>query len=141
MRRSVPRRCPATFQAPTRSRRWAYRGRQAAPARSAVPDTIEDAIIARIARRSPEAQAAARAGAVIGRCFVPEVLAGIMDVPPEALEAPLQELVDYFVLDPPGLRGLYDFRHQLLRDALYRTIPAWERRRYHARAGGDRRAR
>jgi len=102
---------------------------------ASVPDTIEDAVIARIAHRSPEAQAAARAGAVIGRCFVPEVLAGIMDVPPEALEAPLQELVDHFVLDPPGLRGLYDFRHQLLRDALYRTIPAWERRRFHARAG------
>jgi DNA-binding CsgD family transcriptional regulator len=100
-----------------------------------VPDTIEDAVIARIAQRSPEAQAAARAGAVIGRSFVPEVLAGIMDVPPESLEAPLQELVDHFVLDPPGVRGLYDFRHQLLRDALYRTIPAWERRRFHARAG------
>jgi DNA-binding CsgD family transcriptional regulator len=102
---------------------------------ASVPDTIEDAVIARIAQRSPEAQAVARAGAVIGRCFVPEVLAGIMDVPPAALKAPLQELVDYFVLDPPGLRGLYDFRHQLLRDALYRTIPAWERRRFHARAG------
>ena len=100
-----------------------------------VPATIEDAVIARIAQRSPEAQAAARAGAVIGRCFVPEVLAGIMDVPPEALDAPLQELVDSFVLDPPGLRGLYDFRHQLLRDALYSTIPSWERRRFHARAG------
>lgn len=100
-----------------------------------VPDTIEDAIIARMARLSPEAQAAARAGAVIGRCFVPDVLAGIMDLPPGALEPPLQELVDQFVLDPPGLEGFYDFRHQLLRDALYRTIPASERRRFHARAG------
>ena len=100
-----------------------------------VPETIEDAVIARIATLTPEAQATARAGAVIGRCFVPEVLAGIMDVPPAAIEAPLQELVDQFVLDPPGLRGLYDFRHQLLRDALYRTIPTSERRRYHARAG------
>ena len=100
-----------------------------------VPDTIEDAVISRIDRLSPEAQAAARAGAIIGRCFVPTVLAGVMDVPPESLEAPLQELVDHFVLDPPGLRGLYDFRHQLLRDALYRTIPAPDRRRLHARAG------
>jgi DNA-binding CsgD family transcriptional regulator len=100
-----------------------------------VPDTIEDAVIARIAQLSPEAQATARAGAVIGRCFVPEVLAGIMDVPPDAIEAPLQELVDQFVLEPPGVRGLYDFRHQLLRDALYRTIPASDRRRFHARAG------
>ena len=102
---------------------------------ASVPETIEDAVIARIATLSPDAQATARAGAVIGRCFVPEVLAGIMDVPPAAIEAPLQELVDQFVLDPPGLRGLYDFRHQLLRDALYRTIPTSERRRYHARAG------
>jgi DNA-binding CsgD family transcriptional regulator len=102
---------------------------------ASVPDSIEDAVIARVAQRSPEAQAVARAGAVIGRCFVPGVLAGIMDVPPEALEAPLQELVDHFVLDPPGSRGVYDFRHQLLRDALYRTIPTWERRRFHARAG------
>ena len=100
-----------------------------------VPDTIEDAVIARIAQLSPEAQATARAGAVIGRCFVPDVLAGIMDVPPDAIEGPLQELVDQFVLDPPGVRGLYDFRHQLLRDALYRTIPASDRRRFHARAG------
>src|SRR6478672_9704718 len=100
-----------------------------------VPDTIEDAVLVRMARLSPEAQATARAGAVIGRCFVPDVLAGIMDVPPGALEAPLQELVDEFVLDPPGLRGLYDFRHQLLRDALYRTIPASDRRKFHARAG------
>ncbi|MEA2609825.1 MAG: hypothetical protein QOJ75_2068 [Chloroflexota bacterium] len=100
-----------------------------------VPDTIEDAVVARIAHRSREAQAAARAGAVIGRCFVPEVLAGIMDVPVESLEAPLQELVDNFILDPPGLRQLYDFRHQLLRDALYRTVPASDRRRLHARVG------
>ena len=100
-----------------------------------MPDTIEDAVIARIAQLSPEAQATARAGAVIGRCFVPDVLAGIMDLPPDAIEAPLQELVDQFVLDAPGVRGLYDFRHQLLRDALYRTIPASERRRFHARAG------
>jgi len=101
-----------------------------------VPDTIEDAVIARLALRSPEAQAAARAGAVIGRCFAPSVLAGIMDVPPEALDGPLQELVDHFVLSPPWSEvGYYDFRHQLLRDALYRTIPAAERRRFHARAG------
>ena len=100
-----------------------------------VPDTIEDAVLARLSHRSPEAQAVARAGAIIGRCFVPEVLAGIMDLPPDAIEAPLQELVDHFVLDPPGARGLYDFRHQLLRDAIYRSVPAGDRRRFHARAG------
>ena len=102
---------------------------------AAVPDTLEDAILQRVGRLSPEAQAVARSGAVIGRCFVPAVLAGIMDVPTEALDGPLRELVDQHVIDPPGLRGLYDFRHQLLRDALYRALPGAERRRLHARAG------
>ena len=102
---------------------------------AAVPDTLEDAILQRIARLSPEAQAVARSGAVIGRCFVPDVLAGIMDVPVDSLDAPLQELIDEHVLEPPGLRGLFDFRHQVLRDALYRSLPEGQRRRLHARAG------
>ncbi len=100
-----------------------------------VPATIEDAVLDRLARQSPEAQAVARAGAVIGRCFVPEVLAEIMDVPPEVLDDPIQELIDNGVLDAPGARRLVDFRHQLLRDAIYRSVPLRDRRRFHARAG------
>jgi predicted ATPase len=100
-----------------------------------VPDTIEDAVLARLSHRSPEAQAVAKAGAIIGRCFNAEVLAGIMDVPTESIDAPLQELIDQSVLDPPGARGVFDFRHQLLRDAIYRSVPVADRRRFHARAG------
>jgi len=100
-----------------------------------VPDTIEDAVLTRLSHHSTEAQAVARAGAIIGRCFSAEVLAGIMDLPQDAIDAPLQELIDNFVLDPPGIRDVYDFRHQLLRDAIYRSVPIGERRRLHARAG------
>ena len=101
---------------------------------AAVPETLEDATLSRIARLSPEAQGVARAGAVLGRSFVPNVLAGIMNVPVESLDDPIQELVDHDVLDPVRDNRQYDFRHQLLRDALYRSVPASERRRYHARA-------
>jgi DNA-binding CsgD family transcriptional regulator/tetratricopeptide (TPR) repeat protein len=101
---------------------------------AAVPETLEDATLARIARRSAEAQAVAHAGAVIGRSFVPSVLAGIMNLPVEALDAPLQELVDNDVLDAVHDGTQYDFRHQLLRDALYRSASAGDRRRFHARA-------
>ena len=100
-----------------------------------VPFTIEDAVLERIGRRSPEAQAVAQAGAVIGRRFVPEVLAGVMDRPRESLDEPLQELVDHGFLESPDRRGFFDFRHQLLRDALYRTTPVSDRRTFHARAG------
>ncbi|HYU49589.1 MAG TPA: AAA family ATPase [Candidatus Limnocylindria bacterium] len=100
-----------------------------------VPATIEDAVLARFERLSPEGRAVAQAGAVIGRCFVQDVLAGIMDTSPAELDGPLRELVDQAFLDPPGRRGLYDYRHQLLRDALYRTVPPSELRRLHARVG------
>jgi DNA-binding CsgD family transcriptional regulator len=98
-----------------------------------VPDTIEDAILARVAQLSPEARDVARAGAVIGRCFMPSVLAGIMDRPVQDLEASLQELQDHdFLYDTDP--GYLDYRHQLLRDTLYRSLPASELRRLHARA-------
>ena len=102
-----------------------------------VPATIEDAVIARFDRLSPEGQAVAQAGAVIGRCFSPDVLAGIMDRPLEGLEAPLQELVDQAFLYPFSSAdiGFFDYRHQLLRDALYRTVRPGSLRRLHARAG------
>jgi DNA-binding CsgD family transcriptional regulator len=103
----------------------------------AVPDTIEDAVLARANRLSAEALAVARAASVMGRCFIPEVLAGVMDRPVSDLDGPLQELVDSSFLFPFELvdRGYYDFRHQLLRDALYRSVPPPELRRLHARAG------
>ena len=43
---------------------------------------------ARLARLSDQAQAVALAGAVMGRCFSPEVLAGVMDRPIENLDDP-----------------------------------------------------
>ena len=101
-----------------------------------VPDTIEDAVLARVMRLSDEARAVARAGAVIGRCFVPEVVAGCMDRPVADLEAPLAELVEQSFLYPFDFldHGYYDFRHQLLRDALYATVGPSELRHLHARA-------
>jgi len=101
---------------------------------AAVPETLEDATLARIGQLSPKAQAVARAGAVLGRSFVPAVLAGIMNHPVESLDDPIQELLDHDVLDTVEGSGHYDFRHQLLRDALYRSVPTGDRRRFHARA-------
>ncbi|HXG27049.1 MAG TPA: AAA family ATPase [Candidatus Binatia bacterium] len=103
---------------------------------AAVPSTLEDAILARVAHLSTDAQAVARAGAVVGRCFAPDVLAGIMGRPPFELDDPLSELVRAGILHPFQFidRGYYDFRHQLLRDAIYESVPPGERRRLHARA-------
>lgn len=101
-----------------------------------VPDTIEDAILAHAGRLSADARAVARAGAVLGRCFAPHAVAGIMDRPVADLDEPLEELVNGGILYPFEFvdEGYFDFRHQLLRDAIYDDVPARDLRRFHARA-------
>ena len=104
---------------------------------ASVPDTIEDAVLAHAARLSAEALAVARAGSVVGRCFLPTTLAGIMDRPLADLDEPLRELVESGILFPFQYidQGYFDFRHPLLRDAIYTSVPARDLRRFHARAG------
>ena len=101
-----------------------------------VPDTIGDAVLARLSRLSDEARLVARAGAVLGRCFTPDVLAGMVNRPLADLEPTLEELVDASILHPYDYvdQGYYDFRHQLLRDAVYSTVPPSQLRRFHAQA-------
>jgi DNA-binding CsgD family transcriptional regulator len=101
-----------------------------------VPDTIGDAVLVRLGRLSEDARTIANAGAVIGRCFRPDVLAGVVDRPLAELEPALQELQDAAILYPFQYidHGYYDFRHQLLRDAIYDAVPPSQLRRFHAQA-------
>ena len=101
-----------------------------------VPDTIADAVLARLGRLSREAQTLARAGAVLGRCFSPDVIAGMVDEPLEKVEPTIEELVNASFLYPFDYvdQGYYDFRHQLLRDAIYTSVPHSQKRRFHAQA-------
>jgi len=102
---------------------------------ASVPDTVEATILERFLRRSPDARELASTGAVIGRRFPLDLAARMMDRPSDRLEVPLQELVDQAFLEPAGPDETFDFRHQLLRDAIYARIPGPERRRLHGLAG------
>jgi DNA-binding CsgD family transcriptional regulator len=101
-----------------------------------VPDTIGDAVLARLARLSEDARTVARAGAVLGRCFSPDVIAGMVDRPLGEIEPSLDELVQAAIIHPFQYidDGYYDFRHQLLRDAIYGSVPPSQLRRFHAQA-------
>ncbi len=101
--------------------------------RAEVPDTVEEAIIARLERRSGAAAAVARAGAVIGRSFDLDLLAAVTGYAPGELSAPLAELADHFILLPAHTPGRYGFRHALICDAIYAHIPEPDRRDLHAR--------
>jgi DNA-binding CsgD family transcriptional regulator len=101
-----------------------------------VPDTIGDAVLARLDRLSTDARLIARAGAVVGRSFSPDVISGMVGRPIAELETTLDELVDAAILRPFNYidEGYYDFRHQLLRDAIYSALPPSDLRRFHAQA-------
>ena len=78
----------------------------------------------------------ARAGAVVGRCFSPDVLAGVVDLLWTSFEPIIDELVAASILYPFDYidQGYYDFRHQLLRDAIYGACRRHGFRRFHAQA-------
>jgi len=101
-----------------------------------VPDTIGDVIRARLGRLSEDAQAVARAGAVLGRCFSPDVMAEVVGRPLDEIEPAFAELQDASFLFPFDYidQGYFDYPHQLLRDAIYAATPQSELRRYHAQA-------
>ncbi|HET7702972.1 MAG TPA: AAA family ATPase [Candidatus Limnocylindrales bacterium] len=109
-------------------------GAGAAAVRGAgVPETVEEAIVARLEPRSAAARSVARAGAVIGRAFDLDLLAAVADTELDRLADPLDELAEHFVLLPARMPGRYGFRHALICDTIYDRIPAAERRRLHSR--------
>ena len=108
---------------------------------AAVPDTLGDAVLSRARRLATRTREVASAAAVIGRSFDFDLLTAITDAGPDEVAAALRELQDaYFVL--PGSDAVsFDFRHALIRDALYADTHLPVRRRLHervARAAAER---
>jgi DNA-binding CsgD family transcriptional regulator len=102
---------------------------------AAVPDTLEAAIVGRLEHRSAGARRAATTASVVGRSFGLDLLATVLEDDPDDVATALDELADHFVIvrSERADGADYDFRHALIRDAIYARIPAPERRRLHGR--------
>jgi DNA-binding CsgD family transcriptional regulator/tetratricopeptide (TPR) repeat protein len=98
-----------------------------------VPDTLADAVAARATQLSRGSRRLARAAAIIGRSFDVDLLAGVVDLAPAAVDRALAELQDRFFVIPGQGPGSYDFRHALIRDALYAQVGPQGRRAAHER--------
>ncbi|KQR52728.1 hypothetical protein ASF88_14660 [Leifsonia sp. Leaf336] len=98
------------------------------------PDTIAAAVLARMGGLPAQTIAVLQAAAVIGRDFDSRMLAVVIgdEVDRGAREAAVDELVArHFLVSAPA--GSFDFRHALIRDAVYAELPSGRRRVLHGR--------
>jgi DNA-binding CsgD family transcriptional regulator/tetratricopeptide (TPR) repeat protein len=107
----------------------------------AVPDTLGEAVLSRAQRLSGPTRAVASAAAVIGRSFDFDLLAAVTEVDPALVAGALRELREAHLVLPGTDAVTFDFRHALIRDALYADTDLPLRRRLHeqvARSATDR---
>ena len=108
---------------------------------AAVPDTLGDAVLTRARHLTTLARDVASAAAVIGRSFDFDLLTTISEADPDEVAGALRDLQDAYLVLPGADAVSFDFRHALIRDALYTDTGLPLRRRLHervARAAADR---
>jgi DNA-binding CsgD family transcriptional regulator/tetratricopeptide (TPR) repeat protein len=101
-----------------------------------IPDTLADAVLSRAEQLSRPARALADAASVLGRSFDLDLLTALTGDDPESVDDGLRELVERFFVQPHTYRSVWDFRHALIRDALYADLTPHRRRDLHAHAAG-----
>ena len=98
----------------------------------AIPDTLQDALMARLDRLAP-IKDILQMGACIGREFSYQLLAEVSRVPADALSAALDQFTEAELIfrrgDPPA--ATYTFKHALLQDAAYSSLFRTRRSRLH----------
>jgi transcriptional regulator with AAA-type ATPase domain/tetratricopeptide (TPR) repeat protein len=99
-----------------------------------VPDTVQDVLLARIDRLTPEARRLLTSAAVIGKDFASPVLQAITGLSAETVSRGLAQLeAGEFVHETVGgSEPEYTFRHALTHEVAYASVDEHERRRLHA---------
>jgi tetratricopeptide (TPR) repeat protein len=117
------------------ARQLAGRNAEPAAARAIVPDSVRALAGARVGELTGTARDVVLAASVLGTRFRRDVLAGLAGLEPGELAGALAAGRDTGLLQlaEPGEDR---FRHDLVRDAIYDSIPADVREDLHTRAGG-----
>jgi class 3 adenylate cyclase/tetratricopeptide (TPR) repeat protein len=98
-----------------------------------LPETVQAAIAARLDLLPPDEKRAIQYAAVLGPGFLEEALADLLGgSPSEALDALARKALVQERVAEGG--GRYGFRHQLIREVAYTSLPKAERVRLHERA-------
>lgn len=114
--------------APVRAQ-WAVRDRTAG---ATVPAGVREVVAARLRRLSPAARGLVELAAVAGRCSDLEILAAALGTTPDALDAPLDELLRARLLAPVEAVALvHRFEHAVVRESVESGMRPIARRRAH----------
>ncbi|MBV8614592.1 MAG: AAA family ATPase, partial [Acetobacteraceae bacterium] len=99
-----------------------------------VPTGLHDLLLARLDRLG-SAREVAQTGAVIGREFTRELLGAVAGQPDAVLEQSLRQLVQSELLFRSGVPPVtrYSFKHALMQQAAYESLPRSRRTALHAR--------
>ena len=100
----------------------------------AIPATVKGSVMARLDKFGPEKNLA-QLGATLGRELSYDVLQAVSQVSEEDLQYGLARLMDADLITQNGLppRATYVFKHALIQDAVYESLPNSTRRQYHRR--------
>jgi class 3 adenylate cyclase/tetratricopeptide (TPR) repeat protein len=102
-----------------------------------IPDRVQGLLMSRIDRLSPDTREVLKVGSVVGRSFDRRVLEGVDDdlLRPVRLNRAFDELLesDLVVSTEAADAGTLTFRHALLQDVAYESLPFARRRALHGR--------
>ena len=107
------------------------------PAKTQIPATLSDSLVARLDRVAP-ARGIAQIGAAIGREFSYELLVAVASMSKEALDSGLARLTDSGLASRRGEipQAVYTFKHTLVQKTAYEWMLPNERQRLHAAIAG-----
>lgn len=102
----------------------------------AVPESLRDALVARL-DRAPQGRSVAQMAAVVGREFSYDILLRVSPLSSAELDATLAYLQRSEIVQQIASRpsARYVFKHALVRDAAYESLLKSSRREIHARVG------
>ncbi len=97
-----------------------------------VPGTLKGIILARVDKLEFESRLTLQQACVLGGTFRNAVLYGINDKPKSEIDRHLDELVKRQLIVPTGrVKGQYEIRHNLIRDAVYSSLLKRQRLKIH----------
>jgi len=98
-----------------------------------IPDSLQAAVLARVARTGTAVEELLRAAAILDATMEPGLLADLLAVPPAEAVRRCEQALAARLLVVAG--RAYEFANDLIREVLYTTTPAPARLAYHRRAG------